>query len=41
MSLFDYEDGDFIHTISDSMAMNMSSGDVNIVSSWCSEEQDD
>lgn len=57
MSLFDYEDGDFMHTISDSMAigsdgdfmmklsdnmaMDMESGDIHMVSSWHSDEEDE
>lgn len=57
MPFFDYEDGDFIYAISDSMAMdsdgdlmmrlsdnmamNMESGDVHMVSSWISYDEDD
>lgn len=56
-SFFDYEDGDFLHTLSDSMAMDsegglmmrlsdnmamdMDSGDIHIVSSWPSDDEDD
>lgn len=55
--IFDYESGEFIHTLSDSMAMDsegglmmrlsdnmamdMDSGDVYIVSSWPSDDEDD
>lgn len=54
---FDYEDGDFLHAFSDSMAMNsnghmmmrmgnsmamdMDSGELHIVSGWPDDEDDD
>ena len=39
-SFFDYEDGDFLHTLSDGMAMDMDSGNIHIVSSWPSDDED-
>lgn len=55
-SFFDYEDSDFLHTLSDgmamdsegdlmmrlsdNMAMDMDSGDIHIVSSWPSDDED-
>lgn len=57
MLFFDYEDGDFLHMLSDSMAMDsdgnlmtklsdnmamdMNSGDIHIVDSWPSDDEDD
>lgn len=57
MLIFDYEDGDFIHTISDSIAMDtdgnlmmklsdniamdMESGDIHMIGSWRSHDEDD
>ena len=38
---FDYDDGDFAHTISDNMAMDMDSGELHIISSWDDEDDDD
>ena len=38
---FDYDDGDFAHTISDNMAIDMGSGELHIISSWEDEEEDD
>ena len=35
---FDYDDGDFAHTISDNMAMDMDSGELHIISSWDDED---
>lgn len=39
--LFDYEDGDFIHTLSDSMATDIDSGDLHMTSPWPSDDEDD
>jgi len=50
---FDYDDGDFAHTISDNMAMDsdgdllmrmamdMDSGELHIISGWSDDEDDD
>lgn len=38
---FDYDDGDFAHTISDNMAMDMDSGELHIISGWPDDEDDD
>ena len=38
---FDYEDGDFAHSISDNMAMDMDSGELHIISGWSNDEDDD
>ena len=38
---FDYDDGDFAHTVSDNMAIDMDSGELHIISSWEDEEEDD
>lgn len=50
---FDYDDGDFAHTISDNMAIdsdgdllmrmgdNMDSGELHIMSGWSDDEDDD
>ena len=35
---FDYDDGDFAHTISDNMAMDMDSGELHIISDWSDDE---
>ena len=32
--IFDYDDGDFAMSISDSMAMDMATGDIHMISSW-------
>ena len=37
---FDYDDGDFAHTISDNMAMDMDSGEFHIISGWSDDEDD-
>ena len=38
---FDYDDGNFAHTISDNMAMDMDSGELHIISGWPDDEDDD
>lgn len=38
---FDYDDGDFAHTISDNMAMDMDSGELHIISGWLDDKDDD
>ena len=38
---FDYDDGDFAHTISDNMAMDMDSGELHIISDWSDDEDED
>ena len=48
---FDYDDGDYVHSIdsdgnmmmrmSDNMAMDMDSGELHFVSSWNNDEDDD
>ena len=38
---FDYDDGDFVYTVSDNMAMDMDSGELHIISSWDDEDDDD
>ena len=38
---FDYDVGDFEHTISDNMAMDMDSGELHIISGWSDDEDDD
>ena len=38
---FDYDDGDFTHTISDNMAMDMDSGELHIISGWSDDEDED
>ena len=38
---FDFEDGDFTHSISDNMAMDMDSGELHIISGWSNDEDDD
>ena len=50
---FDFEDGDFVHTISDNMAidsdgnmmmrmaMDLDSGDIHIISSWSNDDEDE
>ena len=35
---FDYDDGDFAHSISDNMAMD--TGDLHIISSWSNDDDD-
>ena len=35
---FDYDDGDYVHSISDNMAMDMDSGEIHFVSSWDDED---
>lgn len=39
-NFFDYDDGDFAHTISDNMAMDMETGDLHFISGW-SDDGDD
>ena len=38
---FDYEDGDFVHSSSDNMAMDIDSGELHIISDWSNDEDDD
>ena len=38
---FDYDDGNFAHTISDNMAIDMDSGELHIISGWPDDEDDD
>lgn len=38
---FDYNDGDYVHSVSDNMAMDMDSGDIHFISSWSADEEDD
>ena len=38
---FDYDDGDFAHTISDNMAMDMDSCELHIISGWSDDEDED
>ena len=38
---FDYDDGNFAHTISGNMAMDMDSGELHIISGWPDDEDDD
>ena len=38
---FDYDDGDYVRSISDNMAMDMNSGELHFVSSWNNDEEDD
>ena len=33
--------GDFAHSISDNMAMDMDSGELHIISGWSNDEYDD
>lgn len=35
---FDYDHGDFVHSISDNMAMDMDSGELHIISGWSNDE---
>ena len=37
---FDFEDGDFAHSISDNMAMDLDSGELHIISGWANEEDE-
>ena len=36
---FDYDDGDFTMSISDSMAMDMDTGDIHMISSWPDDDE--
>ena len=36
---FDYNDGDFAMSISDSMAMDMDTGDIHMISSWPDDDE--
>ena len=38
---FDYNDGDYVHSVSDNMAMDMDFGDIHFISSWSADEEDD
>ena len=37
--IFDYDDGDFAMSISDSMAMDMDTGDIHMISSWPDDDE--
>ena len=37
---FDFEDGDFAHSISDNMAMDLDSGELHIISGWSNDEDE-
>ena len=37
---FDYDDGDFAHSISDNMAMDMESGELHFTSGWSDDDED-
>ena len=37
--IFDYDDGDFTMSISDSMAMDMGTGDIHMISSWPDDDE--
>ena len=37
---FDYDDGDFAMSISDSMAMGMDTGDIHMISSWFDDDEE-
>ena len=37
---FDYDDGDFTMSISDSMAMDMDTGDIHMISSWPDDDEE-
>ena len=37
---FDYNDGDFAMSISDSMAMDMDTGDIHMISSWSDDDEE-
>ena len=37
---FDFEDGDFAHSISENMAMDLDSGELHIISGWSNDEDD-
>ena len=37
---FDFEDGDFAHSISDNMAMDLDSGELHIISGWFNDEDE-
>ena len=36
---FDYDDGDFVMSISDNMAMDMDTGDIHMISSWPDDDE--
>ena len=36
---FDFDDGDFAMSISDSMAMDMDTGDIHMISSWPDDDE--
>ena len=38
--IFDYDDGDFAMSISDSMAMDMDPGDIHMISSWSDDDEE-
>ena len=38
--IFDYDDGDFAMSISDSMAMDMDTGDIHMISSWPDDDEE-
>ena len=38
--IFDYDDGDFAMSISDSMAMDMDTGDIHMISSWSDDDEE-
>ena len=38
--IFDYDDGDFAMSISDSMAMDMDTGDIHMISSWADDDEE-
>ena len=38
---FDYNDCEYVHSISDNMEMDMDSGELHFVSSWNNDEEDD
>ena len=46
-NIFDYDDGDFIHSISDNMAIDSDGdfmirmGDIHFISSWSDDDDED